>query len=75
MPLETLKIRPNILMCYNYLMKSTINVLGCKLDTRIPNEFWPFLTVGKRHKISPCIKAASHDGQKLVITTSKQPTT
>ena len=43
---------------FNNLKKKIMNVLSsvsCKLDTRIPNKFWPFLRVGQRHKISPCI--------------------
>ena len=46
-PFATLKIRPNY---FNVLWIS-----NKKNYEWILNKFWPFLRVGQRHKISPCI--------------------
>ena len=37
-------------MCFKYLIKTIINVLSsvsCKLDTRIPNKFWPYFFLNR----------------------------
>ena len=45
MPFATLKIRPNyfnVLQISNQTIINLLSSVSCKLDTRIPNKFWPF---------------------------------